>query len=162
MENQRQLRLKLQSMLKVTQKNRDSRSLVTALTRFLSVHHKSVIALLQAAELVLAAYTCTDPDLVRTLVCSIEYAGYTVELPSSLSTTTSSGDYTIVKVVSEDKPNVLTNDVTASDFIENIHASLSDADTFLGDRLLQEASWLLQEKLPIERGDSVMNQELCS
>eukprot|EP00959_Pyramimonas_sp_CCMP1952_P198779 4157697-Pyramimonas_sp.AAC.1 len=122
-------------MMKITRKVRDSRGVVASLTRFLNVYHDPVITLLQ--QTLYALHTCSDSDMAHTLVSSITYAGYAVVLipptATSPTTPTTPGDYSIERVVNENMPNVLTNDTTASAYIENIHATLSDADTFLSD-----------------------------
>eukprot|EP00976_Prorocentrum_cordatum_P040239 816607-Prorocentrum_minimum.AAC.1 len=91
--------------------------------------------------------------MAHTLVSSITYAGYAVVLPptaTSPTTPTTPADYSIEKVINENMPNVLTNDSTASAYIENIHATLSDAETFLGDMASLVSTTLPTPTPPVE------------
>ena len=123
------LKQKLESWKRTLERLRDQRNILAAVTRFFAVHQATFVETL--AETFHLLSLSSDSSFLRTFTLSVQFAGYSVALPVQGSA--APGDVLVTRASTED---VLANEEVAISFIENIQASLVDAEASLGDLLV--------------------------
>ena len=123
------LKQKLESWKRTLERLRDQRNILAAVTRFFAVHQATFVETL--AETFHLLSLSSDSSFLRTFTLSVQFAGYSVVLPVQGSA--APGDVLVTRASTED---VLANEEVAISFIENIQASLVDAEASLGDLLV--------------------------